>query len=120
MSMRLSLKCLSVVVILALVTAGSLAQDRLVINVNKAKARPASSKVIHYQGTGSIRHSDRRTYQSAQERRSAQDAQDRSEGMQAEARPTSASQSRSAGQAEGRRSAQATDRHGSVRLDTIR
>lgn len=120
MSMRVSINCLSVFGILALVSAASLAQDRLVINVNKARTSSSSSKVIHYQGTGSVRHSDQRTYNSAQERSSVEGAQDRAEGKQAEARRTRTSQYRSDGQAQGRRSAEASERHGSVRLDTIR
>lgn len=120
MNMRLTTRIFSHFAALLFVTAAPRAQNRLVIDVSKAKRSTSSSKVIHYQGTGSIRHSDQHTYEAAQERRSKEAAQSRVEAKEAEARRTTGSQSRSVRAAQERRTSEATERHGSVRLDTIR
>jgi hypothetical protein len=103
-----------------LATAAPLAQDRLTINVREAQRSSSSPKVIHYPGTGSVRHDEQRHASSAQSRRSSQGAESRSESQRADARRTRESQGRRSGDAGSRRSAGASDRHGSVRLDTIR
>jgi hypothetical protein len=120
MSIRFSIKCFWALVALVLAMVAPLAQDRLIINVGKARSPQPSSSVIHYQGTGSVRHSEQRAYASAQNRHSIQVAESRSEGRSAAPRTTVSANSRQAGAATGRTTGQATDRHGSVRLDTIR
>jgi hypothetical protein len=119
--MRLPSKRIWAFAVLALVTATPLAQDRLVINVPKARQSQPSPQVIHYQGTGSVRHSEQRTYENAQARHSVRDAQNRHEVQAAQTRRTTGAQGRREVQrAEDRSYSQATARHGSVRLDTIR
>jgi hypothetical protein len=119
--MRFSVRCIWACAALVLMMATPLAQDRLVINVSKARQSQPSSQVIHYQGTGSVRHSEQRTYESAQARHSTQSAQSRRESQGAQTRRTTGAQGRREVQgAERRTHGQATDRHGSVRLDTIR
>ena len=121
MSARFPIKCLFSLAALVLTTPAPLAQERLVINVGKAKRPTSSSSAIHYQGTGSVRHSEQRTYEAAQDRHSVQAAQNRSGGQPAEGRTTVEAQGRSEVQnAEDRTYSKATDRHGSVRLDTVR
>lgn len=119
--MQLSLRDIWILVAFVLVTAVAVGQERLVIDVSKAKRTHSSSSAIHYQPTASVRYSDQRSYQAAQARNSVREAQSREEVREAQARRT--------GQAAGRREVQAaesrsfgsaTDRHGSVRLDTIR
>lgn len=106
---------------LVVLAAAALAQDRLVIDVSKAKRTRSSSNAIHYQPTGSVRHSEQRSYQAAQQRQSVLAAQSRQEVQQAEDRRTGgAGTRREVQQAESRSYSRATDRHGSVRLDTVR
>ena len=121
MTARFPIKHLISLVALLLTAVAPLAQERLVINVGQSKRPASSSDVIHYQGTGSVRHSEQRTYEAAQERRNVQDAQNRSETQAGERRVTSASEGRREVQNAGdRRTGGASDRHGSVRLDTVR
>jgi hypothetical protein len=120
MSTRISVNHLWVVTALVLATAAPLAQDRLVINVREAQRSSPSPAVVHYQGTGSVRHSEQRSYASAQSRHSTQGAQRRDESRGAETRRTRESQGRTSGAAGARTHSGASDRHGSVRLDTIR
>ena len=105
---------------LSLVTA-VLAEDRLIINVPEARRTQPSSKVIHYQPPGSVRHSEQRSYSAAQQRHSTRGAQGRDEVQPAQERRTTSAQTRHEIQdAESRTYSRATDRHGSVRLDTVR
>ena len=121
MSTRFSSKCLCVLAMLTFAMAAPLAQDRLIINVSKAKRPQSTSGTIHYQGTGSVRHSEQRTYEAAQDRHNVQAAENRREVQSAQDRRTAGAQDRQEVQsAEGRTYSKATDRHGSVRLDTIR
>ncbi len=121
MTMRFSVKHLCVLAGLVLSAAAPLAQNRLVIDVSKVKRPQSTSGAVHYQGTGSVRHSEQRTYEAAQDRHAVQAAENRNEVQQAQARRTAGAQSRQEVQsAEGRTYSKATDRHGSVRLDTIR
>ena len=121
MSARCSSQCLLTLAALLLSAPASLAQERLVIDVGKAKRSRASSSAIHYQGTGSVRHSEQRTYESAQARHTVQAAENRTEVQPAEERTTVDAQNRKEVQnAEDRTYGKATSRHGSVRLDTIR
>jgi len=120
MNMQISIKCFWTLAVLALATAAPLAENRLIIDVSKVKRPQSSSSAIHYQGTGSVRHSEQRTYGKAQNRQSIQAAENRREVQQAEVRTTADAQNRNEVQrAEGRTYGKATDRHGSVRLDTI-
>lgn len=121
MSIRGSGKALFTASILAAVAATVFAQNRLVIDVSKSNPPPSNQDVIFYGGTGSVRNSDERSYQAAQERRSTATAQSREEGSAAEARRVGGAESRRSTSGAGeRRSGEATARHGSVRLDTIR
>jgi hypothetical protein len=121
MIMRFPSKRIWAFAVLVLVTATPFAEDRLVINVSKARQSQPSAQVIHYQGAGSVRHSEQRTYESAQARHSTQGAQNRRESQGAQTRRTAGAQDRrEVPGAERRTYSQATDRHGSVRLDTIR
>ena len=104
---------------LLLAAAAPLAQDRLVINVREAQSATPSKKVIHYEGTGSVRLSEERSYTSAQSRQSTQEAASRREAAEAQERRTAGSQTRTAADAGVRTHRDATER-GSVRLDTIR
>jgi len=121
MSHRLSTLRFWIGAALVLTAAAPLAQNRLVIDVSKVQPPQSSANVIHYEGMGSIRHSDQRSYKSAQQRRSTQAAESRVELAPAQKRNTiSAASERNTQQAQERTQAKATDRHGSVRLDTIR
>jgi hypothetical protein len=121
MTMRFSIKHLCALAVLVLWAVAPLAQNRLVIDVSKVKRSKSTSSAIHYQGTGSVRHSEQRTYQAAQNRHEVQAADNRNEGQGAQARRTASAQSRHEVQrAQDRTYTKATDRHGSVRLDTIR
>jgi hypothetical protein len=121
MTMRFSIKCLCALAGLVLSAAAPLAQNRLIIDVSKVKRPQSASGVVHYQGTGSVRHSEQRTYEAAQERRAVQAAGNRNEEQGAQARRTASAQGRHEVQrAQDRTYGKATDRHGSVRLDTIR
>jgi hypothetical protein len=121
MTKRLPGNCFIVLASLVLASPAPLAQERLVINVGKTNRSQSSSNVIHYQGTGSVRHSEQRTYEGAQARHGVQAAENRSEVQQAEGRSTVGAQDRNEVQnAEDRTYGKATSRHGSVRLDTIR
>ncbi len=120
MTMRFSIKCPCALAVLVLSVAAPLAQNRLVIDVSKVNRPQSRSGVIHYQGTGSVRHSERRSYEAAQGRHTVQ-AENRNEEQQAQARRTATAQGRQEVQkAEARTYGKATDRHGSVHLDTIR
>ena len=77
MTLQFSAKHCWLLAVLALVTAAPLAEERLIINVSKVKRSPSSSNTIHYQGTGSVRHSEQRTYEKAQSRHSVQAAESR-------------------------------------------
>ena len=119
--MRFSFKRLCALAILVFSAAAPLAQNRLVIDVSKVKRPQSTSGAVHYQGTGSVRHSEQRTYEAAQDRHAVQAAKNRNEEQRAQARRTAGAQGRQEGQrAEGRTYGKATDRHGSVRLDTLR
>jgi len=121
MTMRFSIKRLCALAVLVLSAAAPLAQNRLVIDVSKVKRPQSTSGAVHYQGTGSVRHSEQRTYEAAQDRHTVQAAENRKEEQGAQARRTADAQSRKEVQrAEDRTYGKATDRHGSVRLDTIR
>ncbi len=121
MTMRFSIKCPCALAVLVLSVAAPLAQSRLVIDVSKVKRPQTTSGAVHYQGTGSVRHSEQRTYKAAQDRHAVQAAGNRNEEQGAQARRTVSAQGREEVQrAEGRTYTKATDRHGSVRLDTIR
>jgi len=121
MTKRLPGKCFIVLAALVLASPAPLAQERLVINVGKTNRAQSSSNVIHYQGTGSVRHSEQRTYETAQDRHAIQAAESRTEGQFAKERRTTGAQDRTEVQsAQDRTYSKATDRHGSVRLDTIR
>ena len=105
---------------LVLTAVAPLAQERLVINVGKSNRSASSSNVIHYQGTGSVRHSEQRSYEAAQGRHEVQAAQNRHTSQAADRRTADAAKDRNQAQSAGdRRTGQATQR-GSVRLDTIR
>ena len=119
--MQVSVKRLWAFAVLVLVMMAPVAQERLVINVSEAKRSQSSASTIHYQPTGSVRHSEQRSFTAAQSRHSVRDAESRREVQQAKDRRTGGAASRREVQnAEGRTYSQATDRHGSVRLDTIR
>ena len=119
--MGFSFKRLCALAVLVLSAAAPLAQNRLVIDVSKVKRPQSTSGAVHYQGTGSVRHSEQRTYEAAQDRHAVQAAENRNEEQRAQARRTAGAQGRQEGQrAEGRTYGKATDRHGSVRLDTLR
>jgi len=120
MSMRTSVKSLWIAALLILATAAPVAQDRLVINVREAQRSSPSSNVVHYQGTGSVRHDEQRSSAGAQSRRSSQGAQERDESQGADARRTRESKGRTTESAGTRSYSGASDRHGSVRLDTLR
>ncbi len=121
MSVQFSIKHGWALGVLMLVTVAALAQQRLVIDVSKAKRPQSSANSIHYQGTGSVRHSEQRTYEKAQDRQSSQAAENRNEVREADERRSSSAQGRQEVQeAEDRTYSRATDRHGSVRLDSIR
>ena len=121
MTMRFSFKRLCALAILVFSAAAPLAQNRLVIDVSKVKRPQSTSGAVHYQGTGSVRHSEQRTYEAAQDRRTVQAAENRKEEQGAQARRTADAQARrEVRRAEDRTYGKATDRHGSVRLDTIR
>jgi len=108
-------------VVMILAMTAPLAQQRLVIDVSKASSPPPKSNVIHYQGAGSIRNSDERSYKSAQARNSTQAAASRVEAEPAVSRTTtSTADERTTREAQERTTGQATDRHGSVHLDSIR
>jgi hypothetical protein len=118
---RFPIKRLFTLAALLLTASAPLAEQRLVIDVSKTKRPPTRSSAIHYQGTGSVRHSEQRTYEGAQARHGVQAAENRSEVQQAEGRSTVGAQDRNEVQnAEDRTYGKATSRHGSVRLDTIR
>ncbi len=120
MTARFPIKYLIAFAALVLTAVAPLAQERLVINVGKPNRSASSSDVIHYQGTGSVRHSEQRTYQAAQDRREVQAAQDRREVQAPKSRKTVDAKSRREVQNAGdRRTGEATQR-GSVHLDTIR
>jgi hypothetical protein len=123
--------------ILVFSMAAPLAQNRLIIDVSKVNRPQSTSGAIHYQGTGSVRHSEQRTYEAAQDRRTVQAAEDRrdeskdgrgrakqdarAEEQRAEGRRTTGAENRHEVQrADDRTYGTATDRYGSVRLDTIR
>ncbi|TDJ20185.1 MAG: hypothetical protein E2O65_02570 [Gammaproteobacteria bacterium] len=117
----MSIKCLCALAVLVLSAAAPLAQNRLVIDVSKVNRPQSTSGVVHYQGTGSVRHSEQRTYQAAQDRHAVQAAGNRNAEQGAQARRTVSAQGRhEVLRAQGRTYGKATDRHGSVRLDTVR
>ena len=119
--MWFSLTRVWVLVALVAFVAAATAEERLVINVSKARQSRSNQQVIHYQPTGSVRHSEQRSYSAAQSRHSVRDAQSRSAVQGGGERRTRGAQSRHEVQrAEGRTHSRATDRHGSVRLDTVR
>ena len=120
MTKRLPGNCFIVLASLVLASPAPLAQERLVINVGKTNRSQSSSNVIHYQGTGSVRHSEQRTYERAQDRHSIQAAESRTAAQSAEGRRTTGAQDRTEVSAQDRTYSKATGRHGSVRLDTIR
>jgi hypothetical protein len=121
MSMQLSLRDTWALVALVLLTTVAMGQERLVIDVSKAQRTRSSSSAVHYQPTASVRHSEQRSYEAAQTRHSVRDAQSRREVQGAQTRRTAdASGRREVQEAESRSFSGATDRHGSVRLDTIR
>ncbi len=121
MSVRLFIRCSWALTMLVLSMAAPLAQNRLVIDVSKAKRPQSTSGAIHYQGTGSVRQSELRTYEAAQDRRAAHAAEDRRNEQQAEERRTTGAENRHEVERAGDRThSEATDRYGSIRLDTIR
>ncbi len=121
MSMRFFIKCSWALAILVFSMAAPVAQNRLIIDVSKAKRPQSAAGGIHYQGTGSVRHSEQRTYEAAQDRRTVQAAEDRRDGQRAQGRRTTGAESRREDQTAGDRTyGTASDRYGSVRLDTIR
>ncbi len=121
MKIRLYIKPQCAHALLVLNAAAPQAQNRLVIDVSKAKRPQSTSGAVHYQGTGSVRHSEQRTYEAAQDRHAVQAAENRKEEQGAQARRTADAQARREVQrAEDRTYGKATDRHGSVRLDSIR
>ena len=121
MTARFSIKCLISLAALLLTAVAPLAEERLVINVGQSKRPASSSNVIHYQGTGSVRHSEQRTYEAAQDRQNVQAAQNRSESQAGQRRNTGSAEGRNEVQNAGdRRTGEASDRHGSVHLDTVR
>jgi len=121
MTTRFAIKRPIALAALLLTAAAPLAQERLVINVGQSKRPASSSHVIHYQGTGSVRHSEQRTYEAAQERRNIQEAHNRSEAQAGERRVSGSTEGRREVRNAGdRRTGGASDRHGSVRLDTVR
>ena len=108
---------------LALATTVAVAEQRLVIDMGAVKSPPSSTQpqIIHYQGTGSVRYSGQRSYQSAQARQSVQVAEERTEISPAKDRTTAgASERRTVDDAQSRTHSEASTRHGSVRLDTVR
>ena len=101
--------------------AGPLAQNRLIIDVSKVNRPQIAAGGVHYQGTGSVRHSEQRTYEAAQDRRAAHAAEDRRDEQRTQGRHTTDAEDRHEVQkAEDRTYGTASDRYGSVRLDTIR
>jgi hypothetical protein len=121
MSARFPIKCLFAVAGLALTVPAPLAQERLVIDVGKTKRPPSSSNTIHYQGTGSVRHSEQRTYEGAENRHTVQAAENRTEVQAVEGRSIVGAENRREVQnADDRTYSKATDRYGSIRLDTVR
>lgn len=120
MSTQVPVKSLWAGAALMLATAAPLAEDRIVIDLSQAKRGSSGGAPIHYQGTGSVRHSDDRSYTSAQTRQSIEAAQERNAAPGARARRTRESTSRVTADADERRHSGATDRYGSVRLDTVR
>jgi len=121
MSKRFFIRCSWALAILVFSMAAPVAQNRLIIDVSKAKRPQSTSGAIHYQGTGSVRQSEQRTYEAAQDRRTAHAAEDRRGEQRARERHTIGADNRHEGQrAEDRTEGTATDRYGSVRLDTIR
>ena len=121
MTARFPVRSLIALAVLTLTALAPHAQERLVIDVGKSKRSASSSNVAHYQGTGSVRHSDQRTYEAAQDRHSGQTAQNRSASPADQGRTIVGAEDRNEVQDAGDRTiGHATDRHGSVRLDTIR
>ena len=121
MNARFPIKRLFTLAALLLTASAPLAEQRLVIDVSKSKRSASSSNVVHYQGTGSVRHSDQRTYESAQDRHSVQATQNRAASLADERRTIVGAEDRKEEQgAEDRTIGHATDRHGSVHLDTVR
>lgn len=120
MSMALTVRNLWAPAALMVAMAAPLAAERIVIDVSQAKRSSSGGAPIHYQGTGSIRHSDNRSYASAQRRHSIDSAEERRAASEAGTRSTRASESRVVADAGQRRHSGATDRYGSVRLDTVR
>ena len=57
MTARFPVKYMIALAVLALTAVAPHAQERLVIDVGKSKRSASSSNVVHYQGTGSVRHS---------------------------------------------------------------
>lgn len=106
---------------LVLATASTPAQGRLVIDMGASLPPQPSSKVIHYGGTGSVRHSEQRSYQNAQSRHSVRAASSRTGSAPAQSRTTVRAGDRNVvADAQSRSHSEASVRHGSVRLDTIR
>lgn len=121
MKTRVAIHPLWVAAALIPLAVTSVAQDRLVIDVSKAKPPETSSKVIHYGGSASVHNSEERSYKQAEARRSTSAAGSRSSSNSAGERRTRDAESRQAGQASQRTtSTKSTIRYGSVRLDTIR
>jgi len=121
MTARFPVRSMIALAVMTLTAVAPHAQERLVIDVGKSKRSASSSNVVHYQGTGSVRHSDQRTYESAQERHSVQATQNRSASTADEGRTIVGAEDRKEEQgAEDRTIGHATDRHGSVHLDTVR
>ena len=121
MSKRFLIRCSWALAILVFSMAAPVAQNRLIIDVSKAKRPQSTSGSVRYQGTGSVRHSEQRTYEAAQDRRAAHAAEDRRGEQRSRERHTIGAEDRHEGQrAQDRTEGTATDRYGSVRLDTIR
>ena len=120
MTARFPTKYLIAFAALVLTAAAPLAQERLVINVGKSNRSASSSNVVHYQGTGSVRHSEQRTYEAAQVRHEVQAAQDRREYKAPESRKTVDAKSRKEVQNAGDRRTGEASQRGSVHLDTVR
>ena len=106
---------------LLLAVAGelSLAEERLIIDVSGRGSGDSSSNVVHYRGDWSVRHSEQRTYKEAQSRTRVGSAEARS-STAAEERRAGGAGGRTTVAASSRSTGQATARHGSVRLDTVR
>jgi hypothetical protein len=102
------------------VGSATVAQEPLIIDVPAARAKAAgTSNVTHYKGDWSVRHSEQRSYSSAESRREVDEAQDRTAGSSGDRR-SATSESRSTSSASDRTTSRASERHGSVRLDTVR